>query len=252
MMFIEGENIILVADQDSSVMQAMQELCREEAILAYFQDGKEVAQFLKEHRPKLVVLSDDLPHVSGKQLINGMRYTRHLKDIPALLVSQNSLRPFKDATKVLSSASAEQLRPFVHSVLSSSPTVVERPIATEKKAKHIFLVEDSQTVSTLLQHLFSKEGFMVTKADNVEIAKKIILKQLDLFDLAILDVNLPGGTGFDLLELIRTKSQLPTVILSSIQSSDNIDRSFALGAQDFIPKPFNPRDLLKRLRPYLS
>ncbi len=252
MMFVEGDNIILVADLDSSVIRSVQALCNDDATLAYFQDGKEVAQFLKGHSPKLVVVSEELPHLSGKQLINGMRYTKHLKDVPAILVSQKTGQSFKDATKVLTSSSLEQLRPLLQSVLQLSPKPAIQALPEAKKPKHIFLVEDSQTVSTLLQHIFSKEGFTVTKADNIDMAKKIIQKQLHLFDLAILDVNLPDGTGFDLLELIRVKSQLPTVILSSIQSTENIDKSYALGAQDFIPKPFNPRDLLKRLKSYLD
>ena len=182
-----------------------------------------------------------------------MRYTRHLKDVPAVLVTTNPSQTFKDATKIMPfPLEAGQMQGFLqnHLKLESNKALFKTDPGI--RPKHVFIVEDSQTVSTLLQHILGKEGFTVTKAETVDSAKSIIEKQLELFDLAILDVNLPGGTGFDLLELIRSKSQLPTVILSSLQSRENIDRSMALGAEAFIPKPFNPRDFIKRIKTYIA
>ena len=70
--------------------------------------------------------------------------------------------------------------------------------------------------------------------------------------LILLDVNLPGGSGFELLELIGQRSAVPVFILSALRQQEQMRRGQALGAQAFIEKPFNPRELVQKIREVLT
>lgn len=116
-------------------------------------------------------------------------------------------------------------------------------------AKRILLVEDDTEISALLTQLLKKEGFDVDPVlDGLE-AEYIALK--NTYDLIILDIMLPGKNGLDLLREIRIHKTTPILMLTA--KGDDIDRivGFEIGADDYLPKPFNPRELIARLNALL-
>lgn len=110
----------------------------------------------------------------------------------------------------------------------------------------ILLVEDDQAISKGLIYLFEKEKYEVFLAHNIKEAKKRI--EENDYDLAILDVFLPDGNGFDLFEDYLKDKKIPTLFLTAKDEENDIIKGLELGAEDYITKPFSSRELLVRIK----
>lgn len=115
--------------------------------------------------------------------------------------------------------------------------------------KHILVVDDDAGIRDLLAQFLKRHGFSVFVADGGEVMWQL-LEQHDA-DLVILDVMMPGKDGVTLCREIRQNSQVPIIMLTAV--SEDIDRIIGLemGADDYISKPFNPRELLARIKAIL-
>ncbi|SDU46046.1 response regulator transcription factor [Desulfobacula phenolica] len=111
---------------------------------------------------------------------------------------------------------------------------------------HILVIDDDEELCELLIDYLTPEGFDVKAVQTPEEGLLLALSQAH--DLVVLDVMLPGMSGFDTLRHIRTKSQIPVIMLTA--RGDDVDRIVGLemGADDYLPKPFNPRELVARIR----
>jgi two-component system phosphate regulon response regulator OmpR len=112
-------------------------------------------------------------------------------------------------------------------------------------APHLLLVDDDRRIRDLLSRYLVGEGYRVTTAETAAQARA----KLDglSFDLLILDVMMPGETGFDLAQAIRTSSAVPILMLTARSETDNRIRGLEIGADDYVPKPFEPRELSLRI-----
>ncbi len=113
----------------------------------------------------------------------------------------------------------------------------------------ILIVDDDAELSTMLAEYLGAEGFSVEHALDGQTGVEHALT--GLYDAVLLDVMMPGMDGFEALRRIRSSSSLPVIMLTA--KGDDIDRIVGLeiGADDYLPKPFNPRELLARLRAVL-
>ncbi len=110
--------------------------------------------------------------------------------------------------------------------------------------KRVLIVEDDPTSLELMAGYFELEGFRVLRASNGD-EMDIALRKANV-DLLCLDIRLPGRDGLSLLRELRRSSDLPVIVISS--KTEDIDRIVALeiGADDYLDKPYNPRELLAR------
>lgn len=116
----------------------------------------------------------------------------------------------------------------------------------EAKAEpHLLVVDDDTRIRTLLQRFLSENGYRVTGAKDAAEARQL-LSSLE-FDFLILDVMMPGEDGFSLTRSIRAQSNVPILLLTA--RGESVDRIEGLeqGADDYLPKPFEPRELLLRV-----
>jgi len=111
---------------------------------------------------------------------------------------------------------------------------------------NLLLIEDDHEISELLNALLSKEGFNITSAFDGEIGLSIALEQT--FDVVILDIMLPKKDGLEVLRELRATKTTPVLMLTA--KGEDIDRiiGFEMGADDYLPKPFNPRELIARIK----
>ncbi|REG81017.1 response regulator [Marinomonas pollencensis] len=118
------------------------------------------------------------------------------------------------------------------------------------KAKCIYVVDDDDDIRTLLKTYLEKHQFQVFTAESGE-AFLADFKPAQDVDLVILDIMLPGQDGFSVCRSLRTQSQVPVIMLTA--NSDEMDRIIGLeiGADDYLAKPFNPRELLARMKAIL-
>lgn len=125
--------------------------------------------------------------------------------------------------------------------------LAERAALTiETMETRVLLVDDDVELTELLVDYFSREPLVVDVVHRGDEGLRRAL--LDEHDVVILDIMLPGMDGLDVLRSLRQKSNVPVVMLTA--RGDDIDRivGLELGADDYLPKPFNPRELLARLR----
>ncbi|MDN2663137.1 response regulator [Psychromonas sp. 14N.309.X.WAT.B.A12] len=116
-------------------------------------------------------------------------------------------------------------------------------------SKQILVVDDDKTIRELLSEYLSKVGFSVISAeDGIEMEKQLAVHQPDLI---VLDIMMPGDDGFVLCQRVRQTSNVPIIMLTA--NSDEVDRVLGLeiGADDYMAKPFSPRELLARIKALL-
>jgi len=120
----------------------------------------------------------------------------------------------------------------------------------EKNKPHILVVDDDNRIRELIKEYLNDNNFIVSTAIDAEKAKV----QLDQFkfDLAVLDVMMPGQDGFDLTKEIKKKINLPIILLTAKGESQNRIKGLELGADDYLGKPFEPKELLLRIKNVLS
>tara|TARA_B100001093_G_scaffold428051_1_gene422683 strand:+ start:693 stop:1364 length:672 start_codon:yes stop_codon:yes gene_type:complete len=113
--------------------------------------------------------------------------------------------------------------------------------------QHILLVEDDKSLQELIEKLIKNNDYIVSKANNVEEAKK--LTKIFIFDLIILDVMLPDSTGLDFYKNnIKNRINTPVIFLSALSDAEDRVAGLELGADDYIGKPFDSRELLLKIK----
>ena len=113
--------------------------------------------------------------------------------------------------------------------------------------QHILLVEDDESLQELIEKLLKNNNYLVSKANNIEEANKLI--ELFIFDLIILDVMLPDSTGLDFYkDSIKYRINTPVIFLSALSTVDDRIAGLELGADDYIGKPFDARELILKIK----
>jgi DNA-binding response OmpR family regulator len=116
--------------------------------------------------------------------------------------------------------------------------------------KRLLLVEDDRSLGATLRDRLSREHYDVSWVETRQRA----LKKLNegLWDLVILDIGLPDGSGFDLARHIKAQKLLPVMFMTALGSAEYRLEGFEIGAEEFIPKPFHLRELLLRVKHVLE
>ena len=115
----------------------------------------------------------------------------------------------------------------------------------EKNKNHILIVDDDDRIRNLLKDYLSENSYIVSSAGNAEEAKEKL--EYFKFDIIILDVMMPGQNGYDLTKEIKKKMKVPIILLTAKGEVENRIKGLELGADDYIGKPFEPKELLLRI-----
>ncbi|WP_251866183.1 response regulator transcription factor [Enterococcus malodoratus] len=110
----------------------------------------------------------------------------------------------------------------------------------------IFLVEDDQVIAKNLIILLQAEGFVVTHTANMSDAFAKVRE--NKFDLALVDVSLPDGNGFTVCTEIKALQEIPVIFLTASADESSVVTGLTMGADDYITKPFRPRELVARIK----
>jgi DNA-binding response OmpR family regulator len=114
---------------------------------------------------------------------------------------------------------------------------------------HILIVEDERDIRDPLAAYLAKNGLRVTKAENAAAAREVLAVRG--IDLVLLDIMMPGEDGLSLARFIRATTSIPVILVTA--KSEEMDRVIGLeiGADDYVTKPFSPRELLARIKAVL-
>ena len=115
---------------------------------------------------------------------------------------------------------------------------------------HILIVDDDDKIRNLLKDFLISNNFLVSTAINGEEA----LKKINIinFDVLILDIMMPGIDGYELTKIIRSSSLVPIIHLTAMGDTDNVIQGLEIGADDYLSKPFEPKELLLRIKNILK
>ena len=109
----------------------------------------------------------------------------------------------------------------------------------------ILLVEDNKSIIKGLEYAFAQNGYSCEYCLSLDEA---VRKAPFNYDVAVLDIMLPDGNGFDLFKKIRRYSDLPVIFLTAVDDEDSVVNGLELGADDYITKPFSTRELIARIK----
>jgi two-component system phosphate regulon response regulator OmpR len=116
--------------------------------------------------------------------------------------------------------------------------------------KHILIVDDDDRIRELTKEYLQSNNFYTTTAKNSDDAKNKI--KLIKFDLIILDIMMPGQNGLELTKEIKTSSDQPIILLTAMGGTSDRIYGLETGADDYLPKPFEPKELLLRIKNILK
>ena len=116
----------------------------------------------------------------------------------------------------------------------------------DKIKYHILVVDDDDRIRELVKEYLNDNGFVVSTGNNAEEAK--IKLGYFKFDLIVLDVMMPGQNGFELTKEIKKNSSVPIILLTAKGEVENRIQGLELGADDYLGKPFEPKELLLRIK----
>lgn len=122
------------------------------------------------------------------------------------------------------------------------------PTMTEDVA-HLLVVDDDNRLRELLRRYLTEQGFRVTAAQNAAVARAKLASME--FDLIVLDLMMPGESGLDFASDLRRQSAVPILMLTAMGEPEDRIIGLERGADDYLPKPFEPRELLARIRTVL-
>ena len=115
---------------------------------------------------------------------------------------------------------------------------------------HILVVDDDDGIRSLVKKYLNENRFLITTAENAEDAKKKI--ELIKFDLIILDIMMPGKSGLEFISENKKKLQTPIILLTAKGEPDERIEGLEMGADDYLPKPFEPKELILRIKNILD
>ena len=123
------------------------------------------------------------------------------------------------------------------------------PTAAVDETPHILVVDDHREIRELLARYLAKSGFRVSAAENAAAARRRL--QAEAIDLVVLDVMMPGEDGLSLCRELRAAGTTPVILLTALGEETDRIVGLEVGADDYLAKPFNPRELLARIKAVL-
>ncbi len=120
-----------------------------------------------------------------------------------------------------------------------------QPVQITDEAPHLLIVDDDDRIRALLSRFLAEKGYRVSTADNAAEARARM--EGLVFDLIVLDVMMPGESGIDLAKFIRSQSTIPILMLTARAEIEDRIAGLQTGIDDYVTKPFDPRELLLRI-----
>ena len=120
----------------------------------------------------------------------------------------------------------------------------------DKFIAHILVVDDDDGIRSLVKQYLIENNFLVTTAKNAEEAYDKV--QIVKFDLIVLDVMMPGKSGFDFVNDYKKEIHTPIILLTAKGEADERVKGLEIGADDYLPKPFEPKELILRIKNILN
>jgi len=115
---------------------------------------------------------------------------------------------------------------------------------------HILVVDDDEGIRSLIKQYLNENNFLVTTSNSAENAEEKI--SIIKFDLIVLDIMMTGKSGLDFIKQNKSKIDTPIILLTAKGEAENRVEGLEIGADDYLPKPFEPKELILRIKNILN
>ena len=247
--------ILVVDDVTSNVLLLKILLTNERHEVCTANNGKDCVSIAKSEKPGLILLDTEMPGMSGFETAEALLMDSETKDIPIIFLTPlnkpiDVVHGFQVGARdyIIKPFNKEELMTRVNrwAILSNLKDYIPQKLSSF--SAKILIVDDVESNLTLLKILLAKEHFQVCTANSgttcIEQARK------EKPDLIILDVMMPDISGFDAAKVLKMDSEtnnIPIIFLTALNTPFDLVRSFQLGADEFISKPFNKEELISRI-----
>lgn len=242
---MESKKVLIIEDDTFLGDVLMEKLKNEKYETVIARDGKEGFDKIKSFKPDLVLLDIILPSMNGYEILEGKSKDPEIAQIPVIVIS-NSGQPV-EINRVLSLGVKDylikaQFDPSevlekVRKQLESGSDAAVSAGEGELKGKKVMWVEDDKFLSDLISRKLATQGCTLVHAGSGEEAMELVEKEMP--NILLLDVLLPGISGFDVLEKVKTNPKtkdVPVLMLSNMGQRSDFDKSEKLGAKKFLVK----------------
>ena len=120
----------------------------------------------------------------------------------------------------------------------------------DKYLAHILVVDDDEGIRSLVKKYLNENSYLITTADSAEDATEKV--KVIKFDIIILDIMMPGKSGLEFIQDYRKDLEVPIILLTAKGQADERVEGLEIGADDYLPKPFEPKELLLRIKNILN
>lgn len=255
------KKILYVEDNDDNIYMLKPRLERKGYEVLIAEDGKEGIYLANNKNPDLIIMDLQLPVLDGWEATRHLKKDPNTKHIPIIALSALALE--EDRSRAIDAGcddfdskpvDFDSLMKKIYSLLpDESEQVIENKVAVEDQSKILIVDDDDNNRYTLSEYL-KREGYT-----NLEMAEngKIALDKLkdNDFDLVLLDLNMPEMDGVEALRIIKGDNKLrhiPVVMISAADEIENVTNCIEIGAEGFLPKPFNSMILRARINSSLG
>jgi DNA-binding response OmpR family regulator len=271
--------ILLVEDNELNQDMLSRRLMRRGFEVVFATDGATGVSMASSEKPDLILMDMSLPVMDGWEATQSIKSNPHTASIPIIALTAHAMVGDRDkamaagcddydtkpvelarllqkidallatATQNKAIVSPPQANP---APLPTAPLPVYIPQSSETTEHRILIVDDNEMNRDMLSRRLNRAGYAVLMAEDGEAGLSLIMEQS--VDLILLDIMMPGISGLDVLQQIRqsySQVQLPIIMATAKDESDDIVKAFELGANDYVTKPIDLPVLLARIKMHL-
>ena len=238
---------IIIGYQDIWVSELMASLLGSEFIVTICQTGEETLSEIRRQKPDLIILENGFGGLEGLTFLRTIKRDTHAMDVPVFM----SFDP--DTPGEIAEALSLGLEGFSDDKHEVLDIIISAKSMLQKQAPRVLIVDDDAVVRDLLSHTLKSAGMEVeTTTDGLDALKYLSENTPDIVLLDRFMPRLDGGTVlYEIQNKINLKS-IPVLILTAMVNQGEATNWFERGAADFIPKPFDPEEVLMRVKRHLK
>jgi DNA-binding response OmpR family regulator/HPt (histidine-containing phosphotransfer) domain-containing protein len=233
--------VLLSVDDDAVVRDTIAAVFQRDFNVISAHEGAAALELARAHKPQLVLLDENMPGMSGTEVLQALRADEALRGIPVIMLTAQSHA--RDVARAVAAGAVDYLvKPFDPAQLADKVRDL-----MHRSGKSVLIADDDAAIRDLLAYKFRLAGLRVLTAPDGEEA----LRQARLHrpDLAILDRMMPGLDGVTVLQQLRASAEtrdIPIMFLTAMRQERDILEGFRLGVADYVIKPFLPEEVLAR------
>jgi DNA-binding response OmpR family regulator/HPt (histidine-containing phosphotransfer) domain-containing protein len=233
--------VILAVDDDPVIRETITALFGRDFTVLTAADGSDGLRLVRERVPRLVLVDETMPNMSGLDLVKALRAEKGHEDIPVIMITSHT-RP-QDVVRALAAGVTDYIaKPFRPEELVTKVRELLR-----RAGKTVLIADDDPAIRDLLAYKFRLAGLRVLTASDGEEALRVAREYRP--HLAILDRMMPGLDGVAVLRTLRDEPDtrdMPVIFLTAMRQEKDILEGFRIGVSDYVIKPFMPEEVLAR------